>query len=520
MEFERVCLNRWKKISSQSKAALFGTFIIGLIDYLYIITNHFLTYDSMWSQYADQDMITSGRQFLKYACKISSYFDLPAVNGILAIFYLSVAAALLVHIFDIRSKILAVVAGGILVSFPAVSSAFAYTYLIDGFMLAVLLMVVAFYLMDKYSYGWIASAFLICFSLGIYQAYYSFLIIICVLKLISFIIDKMELKIVFKKALRYVIAGVLGYLLYAVSLKVMLKIAGLSLSGYQGSDRVLGFNLAELPINCYKATRNFFSFVVSMNVLTHTTAMKIGLYGTALVALISLVIIIARKKVYKEPVRIVLLIILAALTPMLATLVMVMSPDSYFHVILRLPWALFFIFTLYLAQQACSLMIDSGADKKVNLAISSMSVIFVSIMIFQFIVMQGIVAYNMNERYEKTYSLCSRIVARLEQVPEYSLGDPVAILGRGLNPEKYPNTSLTDPYVGWYVGVNGELCATTTGDLGEFCAHFLGFTYVPADEDAINRVLESDEYAQMGEYPADDCVGNIDGIWVVKLSDE
>lgn len=517
MEFEKICVNKWKKISAQSKAAFIGTFIIGLLDYLYIITNHFLTLDSMWNQYSDQNMITSGRQFLKYACMISSYFDLPAVNGILAIFYLSLAAAFLVHIFNIKSKILAVVAGGILVSFPAISSTFCYTYTVDGYMLAVLLMVIAFYLMERYSYGWIGSAVLVCISLGIYQAYYSFLIILCVLKLLAYIIENVEIKKVLIKGLRYVLAGVPGYILYAVTLKVMLKYENLSLSGYQGSDRVMGFNLAEIPINCYKATRNFFSFIVSMNVLTGNTAMKIGFYGTVLVALISFVVIVICNKIYKSPIRLIMIIVLMALTPMLATLAMVMAPDVYFHVLMRLPWALFFIFALYLSQQACEKLNREGAIKKLNLTVSSLAVIFVSIMILQFAVMQGIVAFNMNERYEKSYGLCSRIVARFEQLPDYSVGDPVAIIGGGLNTEKYPTTSMTDSYVGWYFGVNGELCVSNTADIQTFCAHYLGFYFIQADEDAVNEILTTDEFAQMGDFPDADCISNINGVWVVKL---
>ena len=83
-------MDKWiKQMKSQWKAAFSGTFLIGFLTYFYTMSHHFLTYDSMWNLYSAQDMITSGRQFLTYACRISSDYDLPALNGILAIFYLS-----------------------------------------------------------------------------------------------------------------------------------------------------------------------------------------------------------------------------------------------------------------------------------------------------------------------------------------------------------------------------------------------------------------------------------------------
>ena len=135
----------WKKIKPQWRAAFFGSIIIGLMTYMYTMTNNFLTYDSMWNLYSDQDMITSGRQFLTYACGISSFYSLPWLNGVLAIFYLGIAAAIVTEGFEIKSKMGAVLVGGLLVTFPAISSTFCYMYTVDGYMLAVLFAALAFF---------------------------------------------------------------------------------------------------------------------------------------------------------------------------------------------------------------------------------------------------------------------------------------------------------------------------------------------------------------------------------------
>ena len=125
---DKIWSNLVKKLKPQHKTAFLSAFVIGILTHLYAMTNNFLTYDSMWNIYSDQDMITSGRQFLTYACSVGSYFDLPMINGLLAILWLSISAALITECFNIEGKVLPVIVGGLMVTFPSVSSTFAYSY--------------------------------------------------------------------------------------------------------------------------------------------------------------------------------------------------------------------------------------------------------------------------------------------------------------------------------------------------------------------------------------------------------
>lgn len=518
MKLDKAIVRMWNKISVQCKAAFFGAVIIGLLDYLYTITNHFLTLDSMWNLYSSQDMISSGRQFLTYACSISSYFDLPAVNGLLAILYLGITAALVVYIYEIKSNVLSVIVGGLIVTFPAVSSTFCYTYTVDGYMLSLLLVTLAFVFTEKYRFGWIPAAVLIGISLGIYQAYYSFIIVLCITKLLLYLVYEKKIRDILTKALRYVLAGVIGYLLYVITLKLMLAIKNVALSGYQGSANVLGFELKTIPVNIYKATRNFFSFLKSMNVLTATRTMRIALAVILLLGFVGYLFVFIKNRVYKSVAKVLMILFLAAITPAAATLVMVMAPDSYFHVLMRMPWVLFFVFALCIAERICE---ESEIDKKWILpgrqVMSGAIVICSAAMVFQFMVMQGIVAYNMNEKYEKTYGFCLRVIDRLEAQETYQYGDKVAIIGGVRDYNFYPPTSITDPYVGWYFGVNGELCVSSNEDFQAFCSHYLGFAYVQADKNEIEEILNKPEYLEMDNFPKENSIGKIDDVWVINL---
>ena len=66
--------NLWKP---QYTWAFFGTLLVGLIAHLPAMTHNLPTYDTFWNIYSNQDMITSGRQFLTFACGLSSFYNLP-----------------------------------------------------------------------------------------------------------------------------------------------------------------------------------------------------------------------------------------------------------------------------------------------------------------------------------------------------------------------------------------------------------------------------------------------------------
>ena len=207
-------------------------------------------------------------------------------------------------------------------------------------------------------------------------------------------------------------------------------------------------------------------------------------------------------------------------TPAAATLVMVMAPDSYFHVMLREPWALIFIFVLLLAEKAGEELRVS--EKKNNMiagsALNWAVLLFSAVMIFQFAVMQGVVAFNMNERYEKSYALCVRIADRLEQIPEYETGDKVAIIGGLPDENNYPVTSITGADVGWYFGVNGDYCVASTRDFATFFSRYLGVTINPAEDEEISDLSQTPEFDEMKTFPDQDSFRRINDIWVIKLN--
>ena len=72
-----------EKVKREWKIAFLAAFLGCLLVHIFKFTNTLPNHDSLYNVYADQNVTGSGRWFLQYACGISSYFDLPWMNGLL-----------------------------------------------------------------------------------------------------------------------------------------------------------------------------------------------------------------------------------------------------------------------------------------------------------------------------------------------------------------------------------------------------------------------------------------------------
>ena len=504
------------RIKTQWVWAFLACVITGILTFGYTMSNHFLTADSLWNLVSDQDMITSGRQFLTYACRISTDYDLPWINGVLAIFYVAVASVFVVEGLSIKSKYLAALSGMILVTFPSMTSTFCYTFTIDGYMLAVLLAAAAFFITDRKKWGFIPGIALLGFSLGIYQAYFSITIVLCILKLLLDILDGEKLKKIFTKVWKYMVMGIGSYVFYYLSLQIMLKIKQTNLSDYQGVDNLEKFSLADIPQGIIGAYKTFFSFLRAPGALATTDILRASvLLLIALGVLVYLWKFVAQKYDHKI-IRCILIGLLLFVSPVGATIVCVMAPTMYFHLIMRTPWALFFVFVLCVMERMPQ--VTKELWKNVQKCVAVMVCLATIAMVLQFSITANVVAFNMEEKYEKTYGLSLRILDRLEQMPDYKTGDKVAFVGGGVDQRIYPYTDLTSTYLKGYFGAEGTIAATDTDKFATFWFHYLNVTITTASWDETMEALDTEEYKQMDNFPGESSIRKIGDVWVIKLN--
>ena len=175
--------------------------IVGFIAHFYKLTNWLPNWDSLVFRYDSQNMTELGRWFLGIVCSVSSYYDLPFLNGLISILFHALGAVCIVKTLNIKKETTAFLTGAIIVSFPTVTSVLMYNYVADGYGIAFFLSTLAAVLMTDKKPKYLLALFLICLSTAIYQAYITVTIMLVLLKLTDeAVFGKASFGAIFKKA--------------------------------------------------------------------------------------------------------------------------------------------------------------------------------------------------------------------------------------------------------------------------------------------------------------------------------
>jgi len=514
-----------RHITSQRKYAFFSAVIIGILIHMVVMVSDWPNHDGLSSVYFDQNMITSGRWFLTVACGISSYFTLPWVIGIFSMFYLGITAVLLVDITEIRSNVAAALVGALLVSFPALASTFAYVFTLDGYMLALLMAVAAVAVTKKYRFGWIPGAVLLALSLGTYQAYLPFAVMLCLYMVVLRETDKGTVKNKVFDCLHYLYMGLVAAALYYVALKVLMAVEGKVLDTYQGINGLEGSSSSKILTTIPEMYKDFIRFTLKSKILTTNVFCVGAMVVLGLVALIVFVKAAIDNKWFAKPWLYITVVGIICVLPIAANIVMLVSPDVNYHLIMRYQWVLFPILMVAFSDRFGNLLVfgnDFSSKKAANnkrdnlLACASWGLVISAIVIvICYGVVDNIGYSNLEKKYEKTYAYCVRLLDRIEQTEGYYQGIPIAMIGV-VSDNEYPSTDLTQGVTDNMIGLGGDYLVYKNLDYEIFMKNYLGASLNFLSGDIITEVYNSEEYRTMGSFPSADSICIVDGIMYIK----
>lgn len=534
-----------KRISKGDRTAFISAFLIGLLVHMPAMLMDVPNHDGLASMHFSQNMITSGRWFLAAVCAASSFYTVPWIIGLIALFELGITSVLLKRIFEIKLGITIALVSGLLVSFPSLASTFAYVFTLDGYMAGLLFAVLAVYAVKKGHF--ISGGISLAFSMGVYQAYLPFAMLLCIC-LVWDVMIRGE-KGCIRKCLDCLYMGITGAVLYYVILMVLLKIEGKVLDTYQGIDSLgdsgMSHRLSAIP-SMYK---DFVKFTFSKGFLTGNACAAAGLL-LALAAVFSAAVLVIRKKLYKKIWFYWVGLLTVILVPLSANIVLMITPDVNYHLIMRYQWILFWIVAVVICDkcvinekgsETCENSDGSGDEKpeavSVNSTISenapvtgnasagrmesiiswvcavSAAVIFIS-----YAVTDNIGYTNLQRKYEKTYAYALRLLDRIEQTEGYYQGVPIAIMGV-IGDDEFPPSEITAPVTEEMIGLNGDYLIYTSGNYEAFIKYYMGATLNFVSEEEEARIYYSDEYIEMESFPGDTSVRMIDGVICVKTED-
>lgn len=524
--------NLKENLQKEWKTAFLTVFILGLIIHFPVMAGDYPNHDGLASMYFDQNMITSGRWFLTVACGLSSYFSLPWVTGVFSLVFLGIGAAALVDFLEIRNEPGVILLSGLLISFPALASTYAYLFTADGYMLALCLVFLAVAITKKWRLGFIPGGICLAFSMGTYQAYLSFAIILCIYGCLMALLGEGSAKKKAGSILHYLYMGLIGTGLYYVILQILLKIQGKELDTYQGINGMnaeAGISFAEKLRNLYG---DFFAFTGKGNVLYNNTISFLMLALLALTAFLLFTRLVIRrgylKKWYFYPICLAVVLLL----PAAFNVILLISPGVTYHLLMRYQWCLVPVLLLAFLLRFGFLQTElSGQFSPVrrrdpemlkkpavicSIVMQWATAVCAFVLILNYGVTDNIAYSNLQKKYEKTYAYCLRLADRMEQTEGYHTGMPVAMVGVQ-SKENLPQTDITGAVTGNMIGMTGDYLVYTDTNYQAFMKHYLGVTINLVSDEEMGRIYRTKEYEELGSFPAKNSMKVVDGILYVKL---
>ena len=254
-----------------------ATFAAGFACHAVMFFSDISFYDDVTSTYDVGGTHIFGRFTLALLGKITrvpfggSNYSLPWFNGLVSLLFLSIFAWMTVRLLHIACRWMQVLVCALFVSFPVVTSLFAYGFAAPYYMFALPLCGISAYCLTLRGNAATApgrdglrrrmlllagGALLMALMVGIYQAYLPVLLTLEVLILLK---DEVENEGVRQnRRWRYALGGtILGFAGYLVLMELSLKLTGKELYAYRGLDS-LGSGGSSYPERILWAYRIFF----------------------------------------------------------------------------------------------------------------------------------------------------------------------------------------------------------------------------------------------------------------------
>ncbi len=496
------------------KVCFITAILAGLFAHLYKITNWLPNWDSLVFRYDEQNMIAMGRWFLPVVCSVSSFYDLPFLNGIIAIVFHALGAVCICKKLNVQKKITAGLIGAVIVSFPTVTSVMMYNYVADGYSIAFFLSTLAALYMTQEKPKYLLSAVLIALSTGIYQAYITVTIMLVLFHLIDeMIFKKADFRVVVKKAVSMFLSGVFAVALYGIILKVILGVFSVELLDYQGANATASLSNIDLLASLYVVKETFIKcfFDLSGGVNVYIALNSIVLIFT----LVHYLKCIVNNKIYKNPANIFMIIVLSVLLIFGAGALAFVNAGVDYHNLMLMGYSVFYLMFL--------IIYERGAETKENhTAIKCWLVLLTSLVIVANQVVISNVSYHKAQiAYEKSYGVLVRIADRIEQTPGTENCDKILVIGALDNSDAYsvnltPDiTGITDGYI---IRADDEIVGQSVlaSSLNDYCDK--NYKFVSGEEK--KTLAQKEKVKSMEKWPSRDCVAIIDDTVVIKLGTE
>lgn len=505
------------KINENCRLALYSTFIFGMLTHFYKFSNTLLNHDSLYNFYIDQDMTGSGRWFLSIACGISSYFDLPWINGILSIIYVSLTMLIITKLFRMKNKFVIILSSGIFATFPSLTETLFFGFTADGYMLAMLLATLGVYFSridEKRINRYVLSGMCICLACAIYQSYVSFALILAITYFMNELLqDQYSSSEYLSWVKRQIIIFSISLIVYFIIWKTIMYLQGISANNYQGINELGKVNISILFTGLIKSIKDILLFFIQWNILEH----GITLYSVLsiifiIVTIVGIIVSVFKSGIFQKKLNFILFILcLIAFVPFTCIWNFV-SYSVLYRPMMLYSLALLYVFVILIY------------DKWINISLSNLVALFLVAVVFNNSIMANISYYYMHLCNQKTFAESIEMISLIHEIEDSNEFDNIAIVGDLIEEVGLfnQNLNITNSFKGQIHLLSSGLEKSLMYDAQHIYLYLKNVHYLDYEliDDLELQILNNNEEVQkMKSWPSKDSMKVIGGTLVIKLSD-
>lgn len=523
----------------------------GIAAHIYKFLNFLPNWDSLLNLYSSQNKSELGRCFLSVGCLLGSYYDLPWINGVLSLLYLALSAVCIIILFDVKKTLPLIFIGGMVTTFPTVTSTMSYLYLADGFFLSMLCMCVAVVLISKTSAAGcspsahsdvlptakrqtgardntstsnlkrslraiLPAALLCAFSLGLYQAYLTFYLTLVVIFLLwRLLFSKDSIKELFRLALRFAVSIFSGLLLYLLSFQLILTFSTKELSQYLGISNTYSLKMLRPLTSAKHAVLDFFHYFFDFS-----NGVNLFLVLNVVLFLLLAVLFLEAFRVQKlwdkeNRARLLLSLLCIACVPFTAYALYFTNSALRSHNLMVMGLCMVYLLPALFYE---SMPVDARRFS----CLKRWSIVLLSFLtLYNFILLANISYQKLEIAYEKSFGVAIRLADRIEQLPEAENCDKIAVFGS--LPDSEPTAVYFPPNM---TGVtDGYILRKQDASMGEnvpqaMLRDYCGLSYGDTTQDDKDRIAQTTQYQEMPCWPKAGSVAVFGDTLVIKFSEE
>ena len=506
------------------RIAFITAIVVGIITHITMMTETIMSQDGIWNsmQYsrAGDWVIALGRWGIELAGRLNNFVAIPSITTMLCLFLMAVSTVFIVDIFNFKSKYSALFTGMIMVVSPCLTATMLYVYTSVAYCVNMLLAILAIWFIYKFKYkkiGIVISALCFMFSLSIYQSYMGVTVGLCImLSIIELLKDNSKIKDVFINIGKTVLAVLSGGILYYILTMLILNLTGIDMATYKGAES-FGIKeiFASLGTNILNTYKNFVEFFFKDVIVYNTnyrrdiwyTLFFIGFIVTFIAKLAILKVETKKEKIFK----IVLASLMVLLMPIGLNIINIVAVGTEIYALTATQMILVIPFVLALVES-------------LEILNSIKWIILISCMcICGTYYLSDSASYSaLKLTYNQAYSSTMRVFDRIETTPGYEKDMPLLLAGI-IGNNNYPRTMNLYGYTIGELANNTVFHGTYGGQIGTWINYmrvFFGLDIQMCDPDTYYRIVTGEDYKDMEMFPAEDSIRIIDGVVVVKLSEE